>query len=266
MQVNGTDLEGRSAIVTGGGRGIGLAVARRFAAAGARVAICGRNAQELAEVARSSGGAVVARPCDLRDARAVKDFVRWAAGELGAIHIVVNNAGISGRTPLVSDAGDDEEAIDRRWQEILATNLDGVFHVTRAALKHMPSEYGRIINISSVLGRFGVPGYAAYCTTKHGIIGFTRALALELAPQRITVNAICPGWVSTEMAWKGMRDSAAAQGITFEEFRERAMAGVPLGRMIEPEEVAELILYIASPAASGMTGQTVNLCGGQTMD
>jgi ketoreductase len=269
MQVNGTDLKGRTAIVTGGGRGIGRAVAERFATAGARVAICGRDGQALTEATKSltgSAGKVLARACDLRDAKAVKEYVRWVASEFGAINIVVNNAGISGRTPLVLEAGDDEDAIDRRWQEILATNLDGVYYVTRAALKHMPSEYGRIINISSVLGRFGVPGYAAYCTSKHGIIGFTRALALELAPQRITVNAVCPGWVSTEMAWKGMRDTAASLGITFEAFRDQAMAGVPLGRMIEPEEVAELILYLASQAASGMTGQTVNLCGGQTMD
>jgi 3-hydroxybutyrate dehydrogenase len=137
---------------------------------------------------------------------------------------------------MLPAAGTDDETIDQRWRDILSTNLDGVYYVTRAVLPHVPNEDGRIINISSVLGRFGVPGYAAYCTTKHGIIGFTRALALELASRRITVNAVCPGWVSTEMAWKGMRDTAANLGITFEEFRAQAMAGVPLGRMIEPRK------------------------------
>ena len=265
----GRDLHGRSAIVTGGGRGIGLAIARRFAAAGARVAICGRNGQELAEAASSItalGGSATAHPCDLRDPIAIKRMVAALAEQWGTIHVLVNNAGISGQTPMLPAAGTDDETIDQLWRDILATNLDGVYYVTRAVLPHVPNEDGRIINISSVLGRFGVPGYAAYCTTKHGVIGFTRALALELASRRITVNAVCPGWVSTEMAWKGMRDTAAKLGITFEEFRAQAMAGVPLGRMIEPEEVAELVLYLASPAASGMTGQTVNLCGGQTMD
>jgi len=116
-----------------------------------------------------------------------------------------------------------------------------------------------------VLGRFGVPGFAAYCTAKHGVIGFTRALALELAPERITVNAIAPGWVATEMSIASMQAQAIAAGITFEEFLAQAMRGVPLGRMVEPAEVAELVLYLASDAAAGMTGQTLNLCGGQTM-
>lgn len=260
------ELSGRAAIVTGGGSGIGLAIARRFAAAGARVALCGRSAAPLAAAAeeiRKSGGEALARPCDIRRSEEVRAFVREVAAAFGAIHILVNNAGISGRTPL---AGDGAEASDARWRDILATNLDGVYCMTKAVLAHMPERSGRIINVSSVLGRFGVPGYAAYCTTKHGLLGFTRALALELAGRAITVNAICPGWVSTDMAWKGMRDSAAAQGITFEEFRRQAMAGVPLGRMIEPEEVAELAAYLASDAAGGMTGQTLNLCGGQTMD
>jgi len=154
---------------------------------------------------------------------------------------------------------------DRLWRDILAVNLDAVWHVTRAVLPHMTGPHGRVINISSVLGRFGVPGFAAYCTAKHGVIGFTRALALELAPERITVNAIAPGWVSTEMSIASMQAQAAAGGITFEEFLAQAMRGVPLGRMIEPAEIAALVHYLASDAAAGMTGQTLNLCGGQTM-
>jgi ketoreductase len=265
----GTDvLRGRTAIVTGGGRGIGLAIARAFAAQGARVAICGRDEAALDEaipLIRGEGQDREARAyaCDLRDRDQVRALVRDVAARWERIHILVNNAGISGRTPIMG--GDDEE-IEARWREILAVNLDGAFLMTRAVLPHVPSPGGRIINLSSVLGRFGVPGYAAYCTAKHGVIGFTRAVALELAPRGITVNAICPGWVSTEMAWKGMRDSAASLGITFEAFHTQAMAGVPLGRMIEPEEVAQLAVYLASDAASGMTGQAVNLCGGQTMD
>jgi NAD(P)-dependent dehydrogenase (short-subunit alcohol dehydrogenase family) len=125
---------------------------------------------------------------------------------------------------------------------------------------------GRIVNVSSVLGRFGVPGYTAYCASKHAVIGFTRALSLELVGRGITVNAICPGWVDTEMAAQGMQLGANAMGITFEEFREKAIGRVPLGRIIQPEEVASLVKFLASPQASAITGQTYNICGGQTMD
>ena len=111
-----------------------------------------------------------------------------------------------------------------------------------------------------------MPGYTAYCASKHAILGFTRALALELAPQQITVNAICPGWVETEMAEQGMRAGAAASGVTFEQFREGALGRVPIQRIIQPEEVAGLVAFLASPAAAAITGQTYNICGGQTMD
>jgi 3-hydroxybutyrate dehydrogenase len=124
---------------------------------------------------------------------------------------------------------------------------------------------GRIINISSVLGKFGVPGYSAYCASKHGVIGFTKALALEVGARGITVNAICPGWVDTEMARLGMREGAAYQGISVEKFKIQAMEAVPLKRLIDAEEVAHLVLYLASAKASGITGQAINICGGQTM-
>jgi len=123
-----------------------------------------------------------------------------------------------------------------------------------------------VINMSSVLGRFGVPGYTAYCASKHAVIGFTRALALELAKRRITVNAICPGWVETGMAVQGMQSGAKAMGVTFEEFRSQALGAVPIGRIIEPDEVANLVKFLASPQAAGITGQAYNICGGQTMD
>jgi NAD(P)-dependent dehydrogenase (short-subunit alcohol dehydrogenase family) len=111
-----------------------------------------------------------------------------------------------------------------------------------------------------------VAGYTAYCASKHAVIGFTRALALELAPQQITVNALCPGWVDTEMAQQGMQQGAATTGQTFEQFRKSALGAVPIKRIIQPEEVAALVAFLASPAASAITGQTYNICGGQTMD
>ena len=141
-----------------------------------------------------------------------------------------------------------------------------MYLVTKAVLKHMPDHSGgRVINISSVLGKFGVPGYTAYCATKHGMIGFTRALALEVVSRGITVNAICPGWVDTEMATLGINETAALQGITPEQFKAQAVANVPIRRFLEADEVAGLVCYIASDAARGITGQAMNICGGQTM-
>lgn len=124
---------------------------------------------------------------------------------------------------------------------------------------------GRIVTISSVLGRFGVPGYTAYCASKHGVIGFTKALALELASRRITVNAICPGWVDTDMASAGMQAMADAMQLDFETARRQALAAVPLGRILQPEEIGETVAWLCSPGASGMTGQAISHCGGQVM-
>jgi NAD(P)-dependent dehydrogenase (short-subunit alcohol dehydrogenase family) len=141
-----------------------------------------------------------------------------------------------------------------------------MYLVTKETLKQMPNDSGgRVINISSVLGKFGVPGYTAYCTTKHGMIGFTRALALEVVSRAITVNTICPGWVDTEMANQGIEETAALQGITPEQFKAQAIGGVPIKRFLEADEVAELVCYLASDRAKGITGQALNICGGQTM-
>ncbi|OFW35448.1 MAG: hypothetical protein A3F70_16240 [Acidobacteria bacterium RIFCSPLOWO2_12_FULL_67_14] len=170
------------------------------------------------------------------------------------------------RVSLVTGGGEPVDGSDiDRWRRTIDVNLTGMYLVTRAALPAMQPG-GRIVNLSSVLGRFGVPGYTAYCASKHGVIGFSRALALELAPRAIAVNAICPGWVETDMAADGMRQGAAATGTTFEVFRERALSAVPIGRIIQPAEVAELVRFLAGPAASAITGQTYNICGGQTMD
>jgi NAD(P)-dependent dehydrogenase (short-subunit alcohol dehydrogenase family) len=174
------------------------------------------------------------------------------------VDVLVNNAGVGGGEPI------EESDIDR-WRRVVDTNIVGTYLVSRGVVPLMKAG-GRIVNISSVLGRFGVPGYTAYCASKHGVIGFTRALALELADRQVTVNAVCPGWVDTEMAAEGMQLGADAMGISFEEFRDRALNRVPIKRIIQPEEVAELVKFLASPAASAITGQTYNICGGQTMD
>ncbi len=250
------------ALVTGASRGIGRAIAEAYLEEGAKVALCARTVAELESLAdawNQKGRRALALECDVTS----KESVARAVGELesswGKLHIVVNNAGISGRTPLTEDSAE-------LWQRILDVNLTGSYNVTRAALELMSSGDGRIVNMSSVLGRFGVPGYAAYCTSKHGIIGFTRALALELAPRGITVNAICPGWVQTDMADKGISETAEALGISAVAFREQAIEGVPLKRFIDPPEIAKLALYLTSEEASAVTGQAYNICGGQVMN
>ena len=255
-------LQDRVALVTGGSRGIGKAIARALAAHGAKVAVCSRDAEAVRKAADEispGGGRVLGFRADVAEKAEVRSLVRDIVTHWGQIHILVNNAGISARIPIDSDD-------DARWLQVLNVNVAGTYHVTREVLRHMPTHGGgRIINISSVLGRFGVPAYTAYCTAKHGIIGFTRALALEVAGRGITVNAICPGWVETDMAALGMRETAAALGLSPEAFREQAMAAVPIQRILEPQEIADLALYLASDASAGMTGQTINLCGGQIM-
>jgi ketoreductase len=250
-------LDGKVAIITGASRGIGLAISKRLRAAGARVAMCARSLDALKQQEQAMGeGNALAVKMDIRDPNSVREGVNRIVDRFNSIHIVVNNAGISGVTPI--DAADAAP-----WLDIVQTNLVGSYLVTRASVLHMP-DHGRVINISSVLGKFGVPGYTAYCSAKTGVIGFTRALALELAPRKITVNALCPGWVDTEMAWSGMRDIAASMSITTEEFYRQAMSRVPLGEMVTPEEVAETVLFLASEAGKNITAQAISVCGGST--
>ena len=249
-------LAGRVAFVTGASRGIGEAIARRFAAEGARVVLaardeasCRNTAAEIAE----TGGEALAVACDVTDGRSIAAAIATAVARWNRIDALVNNAGLGGPTPL-------SDAEDARWDAIVATNLTGMFRVTRAALPHIP-DGGRVVNLSSVLGRFGVPGFGAYCATKHGVIGLTRAHALELAPRGITVNAICPGWVETEMAREGFRRI----GRDEEAGRRVAAGNAPLGRVLDPSEVAGLAAYLVSDDARDLTGQAIVIDGGQIM-
>ena len=255
-------LDGKVALITGGGTGIGKAIALKLAQNGAKVAIASRvlsNVEQAAEELRNRSLAALPLAMDVRKKADVERAVDAVVATWGAPHILVNNAGISGLS-MLSDPD------DARWYDIIDTNLNGLYLVTKAVLQRMPDHAGgRVINISSVLGKFGVPGYTAYCASKHGMIGFTRALALEVVHRGITVNTICPGWVDTEMATLGIKETAAQLGITPEEFRAQATEAVPIKRFLEAEEIAEFVLYVASNAARGITGQAMNVCGGQTM-
>ena len=248
-------LTGKAALVTGASRGIGEAIVRRFAREGAAVCLAARDVaacERVAESLRKAGGDALAIACDVTDRASVAAAVGAAAKRWNRIDILVNNAGAGGATPL-------EDPDDSRWDAILATNLTAAFRVTREALPFL-SDGGRVINMSSVLGRFGVAGFGAYAASKHGIIGLTRSLALELAPRSITVNAICPGWVETEMGREGFRRFGDE-----ERGRRAAAAMAPLQRVLEPEEVAGLAAYLASEDARSVTGQALVIDGGQVM-
>jgi len=248
-------------VVTGGGRGIGRAIALSFAEPGATVAIAARTRSELeatgAEI-RSRGADAVLLTLDVTDEQSVDAGFKTLRDAAAHVDVLVNNAGVGGGQLIDKSSTAD-------WRRILDTNVWGTFLVTRQAVPLL-GDAGRVINVSSVLGRFGVPGYTAYCASKHAVIGFTRALAIELVKRGITVNAICPGWVDTEMAAQCMQAGANAMGVTFEEFRAQALGEVPINRIIQPEEIACLVKFLASPQASAITGQTYNICGGQIMN
>jgi 3-oxoacyl-[acyl-carrier protein] reductase len=244
------DLTGRTAIVTGASRGIGRAIAMRLATSGAKVACVARTVEKLQETAAAisaAGGQAEVHPCDVTDSAAVSKLVEELAEKWGGIDILVNNAGITKDT-LIPRMSDED------WDTVLATNLRSVFLFTRAAsLVMMRKRSGRIINISSVSGLIGNPGQANYSASKAGIIGLTRTVAQELASRKVTVNAICPGFIASEMT--------QALGASLDEL---VKTRIPAKRLGEADEVADAVLYLASDSAAYMTGEVLTIDGGLT--
>lgn len=236
-------LDGRVALVTGGGKGIGRAIALALAARGVRVVITGRDEKALGEtVGEIAYGGGQARHVvgDVGESAHLASAVDRAVEVFGGLDIAIANAGQSGRVDLGTDL--------ERAEAIVRTNLMGAYYTFHAAAPRIKGP-GRLLATSSVLGKLAVPGYAAYCASKAGIQGLVRATALELAHRKITCNAIVPGWVETE---------------TEDEVRAASEVAVPLGRLLEPEEVAELAVFLCSPAADAITGQAISICGGAT--
>lgn len=249
------------AVVTGATSGIGLASARLLASQNHKVFIGARNAGNIAATVKelqAEGLDVDGAVVDVRDTASVNAFVQAAVDCFGTVDVVVNNAGRSGGGPTADIA-------DELWQDVIETNLNSVFRVTRAVLTTGGMRHknrGRIINIASTAGKQGVVLGAPYSASKHGVVGFTKALGNELAPTGITVNAVCPGYVETPMAQKVRQGYAAAYDTSEDAILEKFQAKIPLGRYSSPQEVAGLVGYLASDTAASITSQALNVCGG----
>lgn len=257
-----TDLRNRVALVTGGGRGIGRAIALALAQAGAKVAVTARTVAELNEVVddiRAQSGQALAVTADLSERSASSKVVREVVKTLGTIDVLVNNAGIgSSSNPKPVVAFDDDF-----WDLSLAVNLTAPYLLCKAVLPAMiEHKWGRIINVASINGKIGSLHGAAYAATKHGLLGLTRTLALEVARDGITVNAICPGPVHTVMNDRRLAYDSERLGVPFERIEQSL---TPIGRRLEPEEVSPLAVYLASEEARMVTGQAWNVCGGMLM-
>ena len=246
----------RLALVTGGGRGIGAAIARRLAADGIRVAVTGRSTAELDAVAAETGG--VALRCDLAD-RADTDRMLGALRELGRVDILVNNAGIAESAPL-------EKSDDALFDRIMEINATAPYRLIRALVPAMVAAgEGRVVNLASNAGVSGYGYTSAYCASKHAMVGYTRALAIDLARTGVTINAVCPGWVETDMARAAVARIVAKTGRSEAEARGTLEAMSPQRRMIQPEEVAHVVAMLCAPEARGVHGQAILVDGGQVL-
>ena len=255
-------LHNKVALVTGAGRGIGRAIALAFAREGADVAVTARTAAEIERVAAevtALGRSAVALPVDLGDRAAASGLPELVASHYPAIDILVNNAGIGSNASPRRIADYD----DAFWDLSLAINLTAPYLLTKALVPGMIERgWGRVINMASVAGKRGLLAAGAYTATKHGLIGLTRTAALETAGTGVTINAICPGATRTIMLRRRLTVDADLRGVPVAEVEANIN---PMGRLLEPEEIAELAVYLASDDARGMTGQALNLSGGSTM-
>jgi ketoreductase len=254
--------EGRKTVlVTGATSGIGLAISKLLCSQGCAVFICARSPGAVETTVKelcSEGLRADGVACDVRCADDIRAFVQAAVDRYGGVDVLVNNAGRSGGG-VTADIPDD------LWSDVIDTNLNSVFRMTREVLNvggMQARGWGRIVNVASTAGKQGVVLGAPYSASKHGVVGFTKALGNELAPTGITVNAVCPGYVETPMAQRVRHGYAAAWSTSEDEVLRRFEAKIPLGRYSTPQEVASLVGYLATDAAASITAQAINVCGG----
>lgn len=251
-------------MITGGGRGIGRAIAIRFAREGAKIALCSRTGTEIERVSdelrKEFRVDVMYDVCDVSDPQDVAEFFLSVFNSFGReTDILVNNAGIAESAPVL-------KTTDELWQKHLEINLSGTFYCTRAALSSMlKGGWGRIINIASIAGKTGAPYISAYSASKHGVLGLTRSVAMEVATSGVTVNAICPGYVETAMTERAIENITTRTGRSEGDARSTIERMSPQNRLVMPEEVAEMALLLASEEGRGITGQAINIDGGSLL-
>jgi NAD(P)-dependent dehydrogenase (short-subunit alcohol dehydrogenase family) len=254
-------LSGRHALVTGGGRGIGYAIAARLLREGASVTLLGRDVAVLdaALAALAPQGSVGRQVADVADTASLERAFAGASQSFGPVHILVNNAGQARSERF-------ERTDAALWNAMLAVNLSGPFHCIQAALPGMlQAGWGRIVNVASTAGLAGYAYVSAYCAAKHGLVGLTRALALEMAGKGITVNAVCPGYTDTDIVQDAVRNIVAKTGMDADQARARLAQRNPQGRLVQPEEVAHAVAWLCQPAAGAINGQAIPVDGGEIM-